>query len=295
MGTENQGVSPDFHSMTGFGSAVMACNGGCVSVEVKSVNGRFFKMAARLPGPLSGCEIAFEARVRRALRRGSVSLSMRLRGGGAVAVVIDEEVVRAYREAFERLGLAPDSIPTLPGVVTLEEHVAEAGLVEAAHEALASALEALLEMRQREGHLVGTTLLALCARIADQCAAIAQRAPQVVQEYRNKLTDRVEALLGGAHVPAVLDANMLAREVAIYADRCDIGEELDRLCAHVEQFRARVASGGDVGRSLDFLVQEMNREINTIGSKSADVAIAQRVVDLKADLERLKEHVANIA
>lgn len=280
-------------SMTGFGAARCESDTLTVSVEAKAVNGRFLKVSLKAPPSLSVHELDLETIAKQKLRRGSVTITVYLQGRTPEAfVAIDETVVRAYQEVFRRLGLPEDRIPTMPGVVAARsEPVSDEDWQQVAG-AVGDALEQLIAMREREGGALASALGGMLDAIDDLRERVAERSPVVVREYRDKLATRIAALLGDQEIE--LDPDALAREVALFADRCDVTEEIDRLAAHVDQARQLLAGGGEVGRKLEFLAQEMHREVNTIGSKSNDIDLSRTVVDLKSTLEKIKEQVANI-
>lgn len=287
-------------SMTGFGTARCEVAGYNLVVEAKAVNGRFLKTSVKLPGFLAAQESALEAVMKAQLRRGSVTLSVfvsRLQESGddaVAAVQVNEAMVRGYQAVFKRLGVSTDSIPTLPGVIgQSDRNDVPPALAEALLACAAQALEQLDAMRQREGAALAGVLRELCDQVERVRHAVRQRAPAVVGEYQQKLQQRLAALLAGVDVP--VEPSVLAREVALFADRSDITEEVDRLGVHLAQVLMHLESpDGEVGRTLEFLAQEMHREVNTLGSKSADSEISQRVVQMKGDLERFKEQVANV-
>ncbi len=280
-------------SMTGFGAARREGEDLSVRCEVRSVNGRFLKTSMRLPSILGARETEVESLVRKAIRRGSVTLSLELRQGRPDAVVsVNEDVVRAYQAVFRRLGISEEPLATRPGV--LGQPKEELGdpewrLVEAT---VTQALAELTAMRRREGEALGKSLEGILERLQAVIAAVRSRAPAVVLEHKHRLEERLQKLLAGSAVP--LDAQLVAREVALFADRCDITEELDRLASHLQQFRGLLAGPDEAGRTLDFLAQELLREVNTIGSKSQDAQLAQAVIQMKSEVERLKEQVANL-
>jgi uncharacterized protein (TIGR00255 family) len=283
-----------FTSMTGFGAGRHETAGLVVTVEARSVNGRHLKVAVKGPPAMRRREQRIEALARDKLRRGTVTVSVFVKQTDPERMIaIDGEVVVAYQTAFRRLGLPFDSIPTLPGVLGGVEREelsdAEALAVEAA---VNGALDDLVAMRQREGQALADLFTDMCQRIEALCAAVRERAPTVVVEHQQKLHDRLEKLLGDGG-PGV-DAQLVAREVALFADRCDVTEEVDRIGAHLEQIRELVRTGDEAGRRLEFLGQELLREANTIGSKSSDPELGRAVIDLKAIIEQLKEQAANI-
>ena len=280
-------------SMTGFGSGQRSGPGIDLFVEVKAVNGRFLKLSVRSPACLSSRESEIEALVKKRLARGSLTATIRVRRTDPEKMVtVDEAMVRAYQSTFRRLGLSEERIPTLPGVLgSIQEEQLSAEEWRLMRDAVEEAVEQLVSMRLREGAGLRSAVEAICQRISDARQEVLQRAPKVVEEYRAKLTARLAVLLDES-MP--LDEQQLAREVALYADRADITEEVERLGVHLQHVMESLASDGEVGRSLDFLAQEMLREVNTIGSKSADAQLARLVVGLKSEVERVKEQVANI-
>lgn len=281
-------------SMTGFGAATTEEAGIAVSIEAKSVNGRFLKASIKLPSGLSRYEAALEGVIREVVARGSVSLSVFVEQTDAAALVsVNEDVAKAYQNVFEGLGLGPQNIAQLPGVIdprrSLELTEEHWGVVEATAR---RALAAMVGMRESEGARLSEIVGSLCDSMEDLRSRIAERAPRVALEYQGKLSERVEALLDGSGVAP--DPQLLAREVALFADRADISEEIDRLGAHLAQIDEKLSEGREVGRSLDFLAQELLRETNTIGSKSSDEQVTRGVIELKGEVERFKEQVANI-
>jgi uncharacterized protein (TIGR00255 family) len=279
-------------SMTGFGAAERQGAGVVASAEVKSTNGRFLKLSMRLPPALSAREQDLEALVRTRLRRGSATLKIELRQEKPSAVVkVDEEVVKAYQEIFRRLGVSEEPLATLPGVLVGGREEVDDEAFAVVRKAVEAALDELVIMRQREGKSLAAFLGGICDRIEELAREVRSRAPSVVLEYRDRLHTRITALVEG--FGTAIDAQLVAREVALFADRCDITEELDRLGSHVAQVRELLTRGEEAGRTLDFLSQEMVREANTTGSKSADASLGRLVVQLKTEIERFKEQVAN--
>jgi uncharacterized protein (TIGR00255 family) len=288
--------------MTGYGAARARGPRIAVEAEARSVNARSLKVSLRIPPSLSAHETGLEELVRASLRRGTVTLNVRVEWIRPEDVVrIRTEVVEGAVRELQRLrkkGLVsgevtPETIAHLPGAFDsrAEEPLGETEW-EAVRKAVVSALAKLDGMRRREGARLAKELAAIGRRIAGALEAAAKRVPHVVREYQEKLRQRVDLLLSRSDV--TLDAATLAREVALFADRSDVTEEIARLRAHLKEFDACLRREGEVGRTLDFVAQEMLREANTIGSKSADVEIAHRVVALKSEIDRLKEQVANL-
>jgi len=290
-------------SMTGFGAADGDVGGGHVSVEVRSVNHRFFNPSIKLPGVLSRWEADVREALRRGVARGHVTLFARFEpvAAGDEVAPVDEVrfggYVRQLRELQVRFGLSDSldvaTILRMPDVFagnTREELPAEAGaqLVAIVDRAVA----ALLEMRTVEGARLAEYLEARLAIIEDALGRIAERAPERVTEQRERLRNAVRELTDGVNP----DETRLAQEIAILADRLDVQEELSRFRAHIAAFRAALGAPqpDGVGKRLGFLLQEMLREANTTGSKGNDAAIVSDVLLVKEELERMREQVENL-
>jgi uncharacterized protein (TIGR00255 family) len=288
-------------SMTGFGAGRARVGDEEFSVEVRSLNHKFCEVKARLPRELSALEPVLVKQVKDRLARGSVDVFIKRHtatAAGTVPVVdvgLAREWARALREVGEALGeLAEVSwsvVASQPGVVRLEERGMD---VESATRAVSGALEqaltALEQMRQVEGEAIRADLETRLGLIERWSREVAGLAPRSVEEYRQRLTERVAELARGISV----DEQRLAQEVALFAERSDIAEEMTRLASHLEQFRQLMGAGEPSGRRMDFLVQEMHREVNTTGSKSQHAEISTRVVSMKAEVERIREQVQNV-
>ncbi|OUT55463.1 MAG: YicC family protein [Rhodopirellula sp. TMED11] len=305
------------HSMTGQGSASVVTEFGMVKVELRSVNHRGFKCSMRLPEILSGFEGRIEAVARNHLHRGSINLSVHLETRPeAVAGRVNQDVLVGYlrqcKDAAEQAGLEwgteanvdVGSLLNLPGVQSGQWGSGKQSeqLFAQMQPALLDAVAGLAQMRSQEGRNMGQVLLAETQGMRNSVAAIAQLAPRISDHYRQRLEGKVKRAL--AEQGLEIDPLDLLREVQIYADKTDISEELTRLDSHFELFDAVVCNGPEsvgksgatepTGRRLDFIVQEMFRETNTIGSKGSDAQIAALVVDLKCGIERMRELVQNI-
>jgi len=290
--------------MTGFGKAHAAIPQGTLEAEIRSVNHRYFKLKAVVPDELASHEQELEEIVRRGVRRGAVQLT--------VEIVASKEPpdaprlnLRALKSYLRQLRAAqsdlkvPGEIPlgllvTLPQVWMPGETGTDRGAViwTAAKKAAAKAVEDLAAAREREGRGIRKACLGFIDAMDAAVRAVLERAPTVVREHQARLRERVQALLGDA--AARLQEADLLREIAIFADKCDIAEELQRLDAHLREFRRQVDTGDEVGRRLDFLSQEILRESNTIGVKANDYAISAAMVGLKAELEKIKEQLENV-
>ncbi len=272
------------------------------ALETRSVNNRYLKSTIKLPESVQFVEPEIEKVLRSRITRGSVTINLRMRNSTAAAAYdVNEEALHRYADALRRVKL-PDSVhatldlatlTTLPGVCQMPEvddawKAAQLGVI---RKMVEDCLDQLVRMRKREGQMLYDDLLHHCSRVRAMLDVVAQRAPLVVDEYRQRLTARVEALMSGGGFQLETDA--LCREVALFADRCDISEEIARLRGHLDHFVESCDAQEAVGRKLDFLAQELLREINTIGSKSNDGEIARAVVELKSLVDRIKEQVQN--
>lgn len=287
-------------SMTGYGRCHLEEDGREMTVEVKSVNHRFLDISYRLSRTLAFLDDTVRKGVSARLARGHVDVfvSYANHRQDAKEVRVDTALAVAYRQALGELAAAVGKEPDipledytrLPDVLTVQEKEEDQEAVRALFErALDGALNGLILMREQEGERMRADILKKIGNVERLRERIAERAPLVVYEYRDKLTQRIAALTEGE-----IDEARLMTEVAIFADRAAIDEELVRLGSHAEAIRETAALAEPVGRKLDFLVQELNREVNTIGSKASDTAIAQAVVAAKGEIEKLREQVQNI-
>ena len=287
-------------SMTGYGRGLICEDGREMTVEVKSVNHRFLDISFRLARPIAFLDDAVRAGVAARLARGHVDVFVNYvnHREDAHQVRVDTQLAKAYQQAAfelsETLGVKNDlplsEYMRMPDVLTVEASEEDQDVVRALFlRALNLALDELIAMRGREGNSLRGDMLTKLDAIDALRGKIALRAPMVVEEYRAKLSQRLSALLSGE-----IDEARFATEVAIFADRAAIDEELVRMNSHIAQLRATVELSEPVGRKLDFLVQELNREVNTIGSKASDAEIAGCVVAAKGEIEKLREQVQNI-
>lgn len=289
------------YSMTGYGKGVASRDGRTLTVELKSVNHRFLDVSMRLPRSLSFLEDTFRSELAAGLSRGHVDVYLNYSNTreDAKSIRINGAFISAYvaaaREANEQVGLRDDltlsSCLRLPDVVEITEGDEDtAAVTELAREAVRDAILGLRQMRLLEGERLKQDFSARAETILSLTEEIAKRAPSVVEEYREKLNARIEQLLGAVEV----DRARLATEVALFADRAAIDEEIVRLRSHVAQMQLLLSSEEPVGRKLDFVVQEMNREFNTIGSKANDATLTNLVLSGKAEVEKFREQVQNI-
>lgn len=290
------------NSMTGFGRGEASGHGYHFTVELKSVNHRFFEASIRLPRNM----MSFEERIRKLLQervqRGRVDVFINIKETEEKKrlVKVDKDLALSYDKTLKELALALETsyntdiyrLTSLPEVLTVEDDEIDLELLwEALRAAVSEAITGFIEMRQTEGEKLVADLLNRLDVITHAKAEISVFAENMVPEYQGRLRERIQLLLGEN---SVLDEARLANEVAIFADRVSITEELVRLHSHLDQARQTLQSTEPVGRKLDFLVQEMNREINTIGSKANNLGIAQHVLEVKSELEKIREQVQNI-
>ena len=287
-------------SMTGFGRATVTEDGREITIELKSVNHRYLDLSFRMPRHIGFIEDVLRQLLAEQLSRGHVDIYVNYRNTrtDARTVVIDEALMGAYlsaaRSAAAQYELRDDitlstamRFPDVTDVIEAEED--REAVAALAREAALRAVTAMKRMRAGEGERLCNDLLNRVTTVESIAAKIETRAPLVVEEYRAKLSQRLSALLSGD-----IDEARFATEVAIFADRAAIDEELVRLSSHIAQLRATAELDEPVGRKLDFLVQELNREVNTIGSKASDAQIAGCVVAAKGEIEKLREQVQNI-
>ncbi len=289
------------YSMTGFGRGEYREGGIELTAEIKTVNNRYLDVSVRCPKTFSGCEDAVRAKVRSSLTRGhaDVFISLTDKRRRAKSLFVDEEAARAYVQAAERLaGLFPEvqndvtltAVLRQPDVVRAEEASGADEEAEAALDAaLSAALANLNAMRAAEGEKLAADMLSRADKIEGMVRQIAARAPLVAGEYARRLEEKVRNYL--KNVP--VDESRLLTEVAAFADKSDINEELTRLSSHIAQFRA-ICGEKLVGRKLDFLIQEFNRETNTICSKSNDLVITRLGLEMKNEIEKIREQVQNV-
>lgn len=290
-------------SMTGFGSGRGQSAGEAVSVELRAVNGKFCEVKPHLPRELLALEGEVVRAVKDRLARGVIDVHVRREGpAGArsgmlprVDLPLAAAYVSALREMKASLGLEGEpsvhDVATLDGVLALAEAPPDLSAAAVALEsALGAALSALEQMRKREGEALSRDLTARLALVERGAAAIGELAPLAVAGYRDRLAARVADLSRTG--PA--DPARLAQEVAVFADRTDVAEELTRLSSHLSQLRALLSGDAPAGRKLEFLLQEVHREVNTVGSKAQHAGISAQVVELKAELERVREQIQNI-
>ena len=288
-------------SMTGFGRRQAPWHDGSVTVEMRSVNHRFLEIASRLPRPLSHLEDSFKKAIRQRCARGRIDITVTVQGGKGHtgSVNLDQPLAKQYHQALRSLkkslkltgSIDLALMAGLRDVVSISDQPTEdPKLAKTVQQLTTKALTDLEEMRTREGKALAEDMRARIQTIRRHQTLIAGRSPLLAQETFIRMKLRVEKLLG----PEIPDPSRLYQELAVYADRGDITEEIVRLDSHMIQFEQTLNRTESVGKTLDFLLQEIGREVNTIGSKANDTEIAGHVVQMKAELERIREQVQNV-
>ena len=288
-------------SMTGYGRAVESVNGREFTVELRSVNNRYLDCSVRLPRILSFAEDAVKQAVKQSVSRGKVDvfISVHTEGGEETQVSLNATVLEGYLTAMRRMvtefGVADDisvsTLSRLPEVFSIEKpEVDEEQLLADMMGVVTKALEGYDAMRTTEGQALDRDLRSRGQTILELVAQVEQGNAQTVVDYRARLEAKLQEVLANT----AIDESRILTEAAIFADKVAVDEETVRLRSHLEQMNTMLTGGGAVGRKLDFLLQEMNREANTIGSKCTDVKLARIVVDIKAELEKIREQTQNI-
>ena len=288
-------------SMTGFGRGKAKDDSRELTIELKTVNHRYLDISLRMPRVMNALEEDLRKRIRQSLSRGRVEVSVTYKNTSQdqIAVTLNEPVAEAYYTAY--LALAEKfhlkSKPELSVLADIndiftvsEPEEDEIFLAELLFSALDDALKVVLEMRKKEGEFLAKDIMKRCRIINQLVDSIEESSPAVVEEYQKKLEQRLKELLNNTE----LEESRFQTEVAYFADRSNITEEIIRLRSHLIQLAETIEKGGSIGRKLDFIVQEMNREANTIGSKSSDVAISGQVVEIKSEIEKIREQIQNI-
>ncbi|MCD7845906.1 MAG: YicC family protein [Oscillospiraceae bacterium] len=289
------------NSMTGYGGAKGEVDAIAVSAELKSVNNRYLDVSVRLPKSCLFAEEAVRAAVGVHISRGKVDVFITVDTSATqeVSIQVNQPLAAAYVKAVEGLAaqyglpseLSALSLSRFPEVLTADKSDADQDSVsKAIVSVLSQALEGFDAMRAREGAKLREDLSQKLDRLEEMTAAVERRSPETVKEYREKLLTRMQEVLADTAV----DEARILQEAAIYADKVAVDEETVRLRSHIAQFRLLLEGGSPVGRKLDFLIQEMNREVNTTGSKCVDSTIAKTVIDMKAELEKMREQIQNI-
>jgi uncharacterized protein (TIGR00255 family) len=289
-------------SMTGFGRGESALAERRITAEIKCVNNRYRDIVVRLPKSLQVLEDEVRTLVASRMRRGRIEVSIQMErdnGQPDAALELNLPLAREYHRMIRRLseefgldrGIRAEELCQMKDVLSYRTEEVDARQMRSVLEAaVAEALDACDVMRLREGRAVEEDLSARLRIIEEHLDWIEARAPRVVEEYRKKLKDRIRQVLNGREI----DESRLAQEVVLLADRCDITEEVVRARSHVQQFRSSMRLQEAVGRKLDFLLQEIHREVNTLSNKALDASISTRAVEMKAELEKVREQVQNV-
>ncbi len=288
-------------SMTGFGRAQVAVEGYNITVEIRSVNHRYFELYTKIPRTYSFLEEKVKSLLQTEISRGKVECSVQIEATAdeSVVVTVNEPLARGYVNAVEQIsesfGISNDltamSVARFSDVLSISKAPVDEDLLwSKVSPVVSDALKGFVDMRLAEGVKLSQDVLSRADVILGNVAYIEERSPETVKAYSEKLLERMKTVLGDTQI----DEARILTEAAIYADKVAVAEETVRLRSHIEQLHSMLASNEAVGRKLDFLVQEINREANTIGSKAQDVDIARRVIDIKAEVEKIREQIQNI-
>ncbi len=288
-------------SMTGFGRCSLALENMDILVEIRSVNHRYLEMSVRLPHAYSYLEDRLKKQVQQRVSRGKIDISLNIQFHGAegLDVEVNEELAESYitamRNANQKFQLQDDitisTILRFTDVFTLRKvQMDEEAVWAAVLPAVDESVDKFISMRIVEGESLKSDLLNRLITIENMLSQVESAAPEIAKRYYNKLYSKISEILSDHDV----DESRIVTEAAIFADKVAVDEETVRLRSHIEQFRTLLDNEEVVGRKLDFLVQEMNREVNTIGSKAQDVSITRLVVDMKSEIEKIREQIQNV-
>ncbi len=285
--------------MTGYGKGVSQRENLTLTVELKAVNNRFLEINARLPKYFMAGEEIVRKEIGAVIKRGTVDFFYDLKdSGGSKTLIADYELAKLYCDVAKELSLrfgvlnelTTTDLMRIPDMITVANDFPSEVLGELLKEATSKAVAELEVMRVKEGESIKRDFKELIASVERYLCKVVSRVPSVVEEYREKLQKRISEYLGEVEI----DTARLVNEVAFFADKADINEEIKRLHSHIAQFKETLESERETGRKLDFLAQEMNREVNTMGSKSNDIEITNCVVAMKNELEKIKEQIRNV-
>ena len=298
---EKRGIDTMIKSMTGFGRCEVSENDRKFTVEMKSVNHRYLDVNIKMPKKLNFFESAIRALLKDYIQRGKVDMFITYEDmtENNVSIKYNKEIAAEYlkylKEMAEEFTLDNDirvsTLSRYPEVFTMEEvAIDEEGIWKTLEKAIKGAAEGFVETRIKEGENLRNDLISKLDGMLSHVDFIQERSPQIIAEYKHKLEDKVKDLLGDVKV----DENRLLMEVTIFADKVCVDEEIVRLKSHIETTKATLQAGGSMGRKLDFIAQEMNREANTILSKANDLEISNRAIELKTEIEKVREQIQNI-
>lgn len=288
-------------SMTGYGRYQQTVDGMDITVEIKSVNHRFYEYSSKIPRTYGFLDDSMKSYIQQKISRGKVDVYVSIETldapGSDVTInyTLAEGYLRALRELCQKYSVRDDvsvsSLSRFPDVLTVHRAADdEEAIWNAVRQVTDAALDRFVKMREREGAKLEKDVISRAHTVLNLVGKVEERSPQTVQEHMDKMQARLHDLLNGAEV----DEQRLLAEAAIYADKIDVSEETVRLRSHLDQLEHMFSENEPIGRKLDFLVQEINREANTIGSKAQDVALARIVVDIKAEIEKIREQIQNI-
>lgn len=288
-------------SMTGYGRNVQIVDGMNITVEIKSVNHRYFEFSSRVPRSFGFLEEKLKSYFMGRLTRGKMEcyVSLETVEEPDTIVSLNHPLIKGYLAAYEELektyglenNIKVSDISRIPDAFSLRKEAADEDRIWAAVEAVAAeALAGFVAMREKEGERLKADVASRLDIILENVAFIEERSPETVKEYNEKLVARLNELLEDAHI----DEQRLLTEAAIFADKIAVAEETVRLRSHISQMRSFLEADEAIGKKMDFLIQEFNREANTIGSKASDVEIARKVVEIKAEIEKIREQIQNI-
>ncbi|SDM73920.1 YicC/YloC family endoribonuclease [Acetanaerobacterium elongatum] len=288
-------------SMTGYGRAQQQIDGRDIQVEIKAVNHRFFEFSARTPRAYGFLEEKMKSFVQERVSRGKVEASVTVitLEGSDAKVEVNAELAASYVKALREIGIKLDvkddlsltSLIQFPDIFAVHKELPEEEVIWNSVKTVAEqAIDAFVKMREIEGVKLKEDILSRLSFIEQAVKTVEERSPQTIKEYRERLYAKMKEVLEDKNI----DESRLITEAAIFADRVAVDEETVRLKSHIAQFSSLLGEGGQAGRKLDFLVQELNREANTIGSKAQDVEIAKTVVAIKAEIEKIREQIQNI-
>lgn len=291
-------------TMTGYGRGEGVYDGVSITVELRSVNNRYLDCSVKMPRSYIFAEDALKERIQSKVARGKVDVFVNIvhTGGEALSVTVNEELAKGYIDALWRLyelgngenvkkDYSAMDLARFPDVLMVEKQEEDLDSVKAQLlDVLDRAVEDFNDMRAREGQKLAEDILSRADTIESLTAIVEAQSPKTVSEYRAKLEAKMQEVLQNVQI----DQNRLLTEAAIFADKVAVDEETVRLHSHLSQLREMLSQDGAVGRKLDFLIQEFNREANTIGSKCSDIEITRTVVDIKAEIEKIREQIQNI-
>ena len=289
-------------SMTGFGRGTVTEENFAVTVELKTVNNRFLDISLRLAGEMQSLESLIKRQISNKLARGRVEVNLNYERTNEIVYELNRPMIAGYLAAMRKmqedfsLSGEPDLnvIARLPNVLLPKKEDLSNGFVVGVERAISAALEDLEKMRENEGEMLRSELNFRLTEIENRVPAIQSECDKVADEYRQRLTKRIGEFLAKSESQIEIDQSRLAQEVAYLSDRSDISEEIQRLKSHIEHFRQIMTESTEVGKRLDFLTQELNREANTIASKTNNLTVKENALGIKSEIEKIREQVQNI-